>query len=95
MGEAMKKEKWRIRVAGYGTFDFEGTEAEAEDMRRHKAQWERGIAHKWRTENPTEVDKIVAQMCALWDEGKGVPQRLMNKLNRARSMEGLTEKVAK
>jgi hypothetical protein len=89
----MKREKWRIRVAGYGTLDFEGTETEAEDMRRHKARWEGGIAHKWRTENPTEVDKLTAQICSIFDEGKGVPARLMNKLKRAKFNESLAEKV--
>jgi hypothetical protein len=39
--------KWVILVAGgYGTFLFEGSEAEAEEMRAHKANWEHAIAHK-------------------------------------------------
>lgn len=42
------KEKWKIDVTGYGTFDFDGTEQEAEEMRRHKAEWEGGVGRKWR-----------------------------------------------
>ena len=30
----MPDEDWLIRVTGYGTFDFEGTEPEAEQARR-------------------------------------------------------------
>lgn len=40
---------WIIWVAGYGPFEFEGTEAEAEEMRAHKANWEQGIAKKFDT----------------------------------------------
>ena len=40
------KEKWKITVHGYGEFIFEGTEEEAEEMRRHKANWEHGVAKK-------------------------------------------------
>lgn len=81
------KEHWRIRVAGYGTFDFHGTEAEAEDARRHKAVWEQGIAHKWRVENQTEIDRITAEMAGLWDIGKGVPASLLRRLKRERELQ--------
>ena len=37
---------WVITVAGYGSFGFIGTEVEAEEMRRHKASWEGGVATK-------------------------------------------------
>lgn len=38
---------WVIYVGGgYGPFLFDGTEAEAEEMRRHKANWERAVAAK-------------------------------------------------
>lgn len=40
------KEKWLITVAGYGSFEFDGTEQEAENMRSHKARWEKAIATK-------------------------------------------------
>ena len=35
--------EWVIVVGGYGAFLFEGTHAQAEEMRRHKASWEGGI----------------------------------------------------
>lgn len=41
---------WKIRVSGYGTFDFEGTEAEAEQKRRDKCQWEHATGLKWRSD---------------------------------------------
>ncbi len=37
---------WVIRVHGYGSFIFEGTEYGAEEMRRHKATWEHGVGLK-------------------------------------------------
>jgi hypothetical protein len=33
---------------GYGEFVFEGTEDQAEEMRAHKARWERAVAQKYR-----------------------------------------------
>ncbi len=38
--------QWVILIGGYGAFLFEGTADEAEEMRRHKARWERGIGKK-------------------------------------------------
>lgn len=38
--------KWIITVEGYGSFEFEGTEQEAEEMRKHKANWEGGVGTK-------------------------------------------------
>jgi hypothetical protein len=40
---------WIIWVAGYGAFEFVGTEAEAEEMRAHKAVWEHAVAKKFDT----------------------------------------------
>lgn len=52
-------EKWIITVgAGYGSFEFEGTEAEAEEMRRHKANWEGGPAVKRRATEPPSVREL-------------------------------------
>lgn len=45
---------WAIRVSGYGSFLFSGTEAEAEEMRVHKARWEQGVARK-RKATPSEI----------------------------------------
>ena len=46
---------WVISVAGYGSFLFEGNEKEAEEMRAHKARWERGIGRK-RLATQAEID---------------------------------------
>lgn len=70
---------WKIRIAGYGTFDFEGTEAQAEEMRRHKCQWEQGFGHKWRADLSCKSDKIMAEMAALADSGKGIPAELFDR----------------
>ena len=39
-------EKWVISVGGYGIFFFDGSEIEAEEMRKHKAVWEQGCGRK-------------------------------------------------
>lgn len=39
---------WVIRVSNWGTFYALGTEAQAEEWRAHKANWEHGIAEKRR-----------------------------------------------
>lgn len=79
-----RRSKWRIRVSGYGTFDFEGTEAEAEEMRVHKARWEQGTAIKWRADLSTEVDRLTAECARLWDAHKGAPSSLMTRLRKAK-----------
>lgn len=46
---------WMISIGGgYGQFLYGGTEAEAEDMRCHKARWEQAKARKWLA-TPEEV----------------------------------------
>lgn len=77
-------EVWRIRIAGYGTFDFHGTEDEAEKMRAHKSRWERGHGMKWRASLATDLDRATAEMAKLWDAGKGVPSRLCRKRDKLR-----------
>lgn len=54
--------QWVILVGGYGAFLFEGTETEAEDMRRHKARWERGIGKK-RPATDEEVASKTPSQC--------------------------------
>ena len=49
--------KWIIEVGGYGSFEFEGTEAQAEKMRVHKAQWEQAGATKKIAPPEEEVEK--------------------------------------
>lgn len=78
------KEKWKIWVSGYGEFDFEGSEDEAEEMRVHKSNWERGRGEKYRANKSTPLDKVTAEIVALWSSGKGVPQSLMSKRRRLR-----------
>lgn len=48
--DSIRAEYWDISVSGYGSFIFYGTELEAEELRRHKAAWERGRATKKRIE---------------------------------------------
>jgi len=86
----MKKTKWRIWINGYGEFDFEGTEAEAEAMRAHKARWEGGQGRKWRADMSRESDRLTAKIVALWDAGEGVPQSLMSQLKKAKDTETAT-----
>lgn len=77
-------DRWKIRIAGYGTFDFIGTEKEAEEMRVHKARWEGAMGVKWRTTNQTEVDLLQEQIAGFWDISQGAPMRLCKKLNTAK-----------
>ena len=83
------KIKWRIWVSGYGEFDFEGTEAEAEDMRAHKASWEGGQGRKWRADLSRESDRLTSEIVGLWDAGKGAPQSLMSRLRKAKDAEAM------
>ena len=46
---------WVIDVAGYGSFLFEGSEKQAEEMRAHKAWWEGGVGRK-RPATQAEID---------------------------------------
>lgn len=85
---ATSKGDWKIRIQGYGTFDFHGTEKEAEDMRAHKANWERGSGMKWRVGDWAKPsDAISQQMADLFDAGKGVPWKLAESLRKARKKE--------
>ena len=47
--------QWVILVADYGAFLFSGTEEEAEQIRRYKANWKQGVAKK-RPARPEEID---------------------------------------
>ena len=47
MSDKTEKKHWLITVGGgYGSFEFIGTEEEAEKMRIHKARWEGAVARK-------------------------------------------------
>ena len=47
---------WTITVHGWGTCYFLGTEAQAEEWRKHKANWERAVAKK-RPSTPEEIER--------------------------------------
>ena len=51
---------WEIRVTGYGNFVIYGTEAEAEEKRAAKAEWEGGVGRKARLDpsNPAHRDMV-------------------------------------
>jgi hypothetical protein len=79
---------WMIRISGYGTFEFKGIEEEAEEMRAHKANWERGMGMKWRVGKwAKESDKIAAQIAEMFDAGKGASGKLMDAMPRAKRKE--------
>lgn len=82
---------WKIRIQGYGTFDFVGTEDRAEEMRRHKANWERGHGYKYRVTDQRESDRLTQQVCELFDRHEGVPHELLRKLQTARIREGIVK----
>lgn len=84
-----KSGEWYIWVSGYGGFSFTGTEIEAEDMRKHKANWERGSGWKYRTGAwATEADKVTEQIVDEFEQGEGVPQSLMSKRYQLMKAEG-------
>lgn len=88
LGQHTPTGDWMIRVSGYGTFEFKGTENAAETMRSHKANLERGSSMKWRIgawAKPS--DKIAAKVADLFDAGKGAPGVLMQALFKARKKE--------
>jgi hypothetical protein len=83
-------EKWNIRIANYGTFEFEGTEEEAEAMRRHKSQWEQAIGWKWRADLSRESDRLMAEMADLADAGRGIPLDMLTKRRHALQAERIS-----
>ena len=83
----MNKHAWKIRVQGYGTFDFYGTEVEAEEMRVHKARWERGSSLKWKTDPTNPVDRLTAEIASDLDEGKGIHRDKLLLLNKLKMKE--------
>ncbi|TDR90350.1 hypothetical protein [Enterovirga rhinocerotis] len=79
---AAKTTTWLIRVSGYGTFEFEGTEPEAEEMRVHKCRWEGGTGMKWRKDLAREEDRIRSEMASHFDAGEGAPSSLFARLRQ-------------
>jgi hypothetical protein len=82
------KAAWHIWVYGYGVFAFEGTEAEAEDMRARKAHNEEVNSLKWRDDLSHESDRITTKIADLWEADAGVPIDLLRRLKKAREAEG-------
>lgn len=88
--------KWKIRVSGYGTFDFEGTEHQAEEMRAHKANWEQGTALKWRTDGLAKPsDLIRAKMAQAFDDSGSCSFELTTALRKAKRKEEKANKLTK
>lgn len=56
------KETWVISVGGYGSFLFNGSEVEAEEFRKHKANWEKAAARK-RLADRDEIHTGVINQC--------------------------------
>ena len=51
-----------ISVGGYGSFAYRGTEAQAENMRAHKANWEQGCGRKrLATDSAEDRNMIVSE----------------------------------
>ena len=89
---ASRPETWLIRIQGYGTFEFTGTEAEAEEMRAHKSRWEQGNGIKWRTgEFARPSDAVTAEIAAIWDSRRGVPQSLLSRRHKLLKEEALAD----
>lgn len=79
--------KWKIWISGYGTYDFDGTEEEAEQSMRDKMRWERGNGQKWRADLARESDRLTAEIVGLWEIGAGVPKSLLQRRKAARLAE--------
>ena len=67
---------WLIRVHGYGTYYFKGTEAEAETVLVQKGQLGCSADLKWRKDLSRASDKIAAEIARLLDAGLGVTSEL-------------------
>jgi hypothetical protein len=78
---------WCIRISGYGTFDFFGTQTEADKARENKARWERATSMMWRKDLARPSDKIKAQIAASFDEKGSAPRLLFTRLRRAKALE--------
>ena len=75
--------KWKIRISRWGTFEFEGTESEAEIARINKAKWENSLSSKWRITNQRESDKIKAIMEESFEKNGSCSSELSRKLRNA------------
>lgn len=84
----VQKEEWRIRISGYGTFDFFGTEEQAEDRRKSKAKWEGAISSaKWRKTPRTVSEKLVELREWFFENERGCPIWVITKIKQAKKAE--------
>lgn len=81
------KHKWRIYVSDYGSFEFEGTDEEADAMRKRKAAWEGGNSLAWRITDQRESDILISQVAERWENGEGVSDNLWNQIWKAQCEE--------
>lgn len=78
------KYEWKIRIPGYGTFTFNGTEVEADAAMRAKAGWEGATGIMYRVDLPNEYHRLTKQIVDLWDAGEGVSIKLMRARAKAK-----------
>lgn len=86
----MERTVWKIRIAGYGTFEFTGTETEANEMRGYKANREQGTGMMWRKDLLRESDRLGAEIAAIFDSRKGAPGELIKRWTAARRADKVT-----
>jgi hypothetical protein len=65
---------WSINVTGYGRFSYFGNDAEAEEMRKDKAEWEGGTGTK-RKATLAEAEDGVNNLKWRRDFGYGMDER--------------------
>lgn len=70
---------WSINITGYGRFSYFGTETEAEQMRKDKAEWEGGKGTK-RQASPAEAETGVTNLKWRRDFGYGMDERELEAL---------------
>lgn len=87
----MPDEDWLIRVTGHGTFDFEGTEPEAEQARRAAAARHYTTALKWRADLSRESDRLTARIAAAFDAGDPVSPLILTARAKALAAEARAE----
>lgn len=87
----MSDEDWLIRVTGHTTFDFEGTEPEAEQARRAAAARHYTTALKWRADLSRESDRLTARIAAAFDRGEPVSPLLLTARAKALTAEARAE----
>lgn len=59
---AALNQTWVILIPSWGAYLFEGTEADAEASRKHKANWEQGLGLK-RLATSEEINTKVVDRC--------------------------------